>query len=92
MIETYTFKVSYAPFNDDNLNTQLTNLSIEHNDKTIVQFSQSEADFRKATVKILRTLCIMTQTLKVISTLHSSNETHFPHLSSRRCQEKSILL
>lgn len=70
MVETYTFKVAYPSVagaaGSSELESQMTSLSIEQNDKTILKFSQHETDFRKSVVKILRTLCIMTQTLKAL--------------------------
>lgn len=64
IIEWYTFKVSYAPF-DQNSMADISTLSIEQNNNEILHFSQKEIDFKKSSVQILRTMCILTQTLKV---------------------------
>ena len=62
ILEWYTFKVAYAPFNAA---TDVSSLSIEQNDREILHFSQKETDFKRSAVQILRTMCILTQTLKV---------------------------
>lgn len=64
LIENYAFKISYAPFDGESCAAQLSSLSIEQNNKTIMQFSQGESDFKKMAVHILRTLCVLAQTLK----------------------------
>ncbi|KGG50113.1 hypothetical protein DI09_89p70 [Mitosporidium daphniae] len=64
VLEWYTFKVAYAPFNSDHVGADISSLSIEQNDKEILHFSQKEIDFKRSAVQILRTMCILTQTLK----------------------------
>lgn len=72
VLEWYTFKVAYAPFNSDHVGADISSLSIEQNDKEILHFSQKEIDFKRSAVQILRTMCILTQTLKVMICFCSS--------------------
>ncbi len=60
MAETYTFRISYP----DGSNASESLMSIERNDVPIIHISHTESKFKESAIKLLRSLCVMVQTLK----------------------------
>jgi hypothetical protein len=69
LIEAYTFGISYQKHaGDDNLVARVMTLSIEQASKLVHHVNDIGVDISKSISKILRSVCLLTQTLTVIST------------------------
>ena len=68
VLETYTLRVNYpdSPLHQtiDATAANIAQLSLTRNDKSVLNVESSPANFKEAVSKILRSLCVMSQTLK----------------------------
>lgn len=68
VLETYTLRVNYpdSPLHQtiDAATANIAQLSLTRNDKSVLAVETSPSNFKEAVSKILRSLCVMSQTLK----------------------------
>lgn len=65
VLETYTLRVTYPSSSlHQGIDANLAKLSLSRNDQSILQLDSGVTDFKEAMAKILRSLCVMSQTLK----------------------------
>ena len=68
VLETYTLRVNYpdSPLHQtiDAATANIAQLSLTRNDKSVLAVETSPSHFKEAVSKILRSLCVMSQTLK----------------------------
>jgi hypothetical protein len=68
VLETYTLRVNYpdSPLHQtiDAATANIAQLSLTRNDKSVIAVESSPSNFKDAVSKILRSLCVMSQTLK----------------------------
>lgn len=68
VLETYTLRVNYpdSPLHQtiDAATANIAQLSLTRNDKSVLAIESSPSNFKEAISKILRSLCVMSQTLK----------------------------
>lgn len=70
VLETYTLRVSYPDSilhqTIDATTANIAHLSLARNEKSVLAVESSPANFKEAISKILRSLCVMSQTLKTL--------------------------
>lgn len=68
VLETYTLRVNYPDSllhqTIDSATANIAQLSLTRNDKSVLAIESSPSNFKEAISKILRSLCVMSQTLK----------------------------